>query len=278
MRLLTDDVRYAESPRWHRDRLWFSDVHAYQLKTVDLQGHVTVIAEVPGRPAGLGVLPDSALLMATALTRRLYRVEISGEVREVADLSSLATGLLNDMVVDAQGRAYVGDTGFNMAARESPRPGRLLCWQSGSRPHVAAEDLNFPNGCAITPDGRTLLIAETFAERIKRFAIEADGSLRTPEIVANLPAPPDGLCLDNTGALWIALPVASKFIRVDASGQTLDALQTPAPFTVACAFGGPQRRTLFLCSAYTSLPQLARGESRGRIDIVDVTEPGAGWP
>lgn len=275
---LIDGVRFAEAPRWVGDRLWFSDVHAYQLKTVTLDGAVEVVAEVPGRPSGLGALPDGRMLMATALDRRLLAVGLDGSQEAVADLNGLATGLLNDMVVDGQGRAYVGDTGFNMAAGDPPGPGRLIIWEAGSEPRVAAEDVVFPNGCVVSADGAALIICETMAQRISRFTIAPDGSLGERSIFAELDTPPDGLCLDAEGAVWAGLPHASAFVRIAPDGQIVERIPSAFPFAVACALGGPDRRALFMCSADTDLPRLAKGETTGRIDTVEVEIGGAGWP
>jgi sugar lactone lactonase YvrE len=275
--LLVDGLRFAEAPRWVGEELWFSDVHAYQLKTVALDGTVDVVAEVPGRPSGLGALPDGRMLMATALDRRLVAVDGGGSLSQVGDLNGLATGLLNDMVVDGRGRAYVGDTGFDMAAGESPGPGRVILWEAGREPRVVAEDVVFPNGCVISPDGG-LIICETMAQRISRFTIGPDGSLGERAVFAELDTPPDGLCLDAEGAVWAGLPHASAFVRISPDGRIVERLASAFPFAVACALGGPDRRTLFMCSADTDLPRLARGETSGRIDTVEVAVAGAGWP
>jgi sugar lactone lactonase YvrE len=277
-RLLADGLRFAEAPRWHDDRLWFSDVHDYRLKAVTLDGAFEVVAEVPSRPSGLGVLPDGRVLMATALDGRLWTVTADGTVTEAADLSGLAQGLLNDMVVDGHGRAYVGDIGFNMAEGEPPRPGRVLLWSEGEAPRVAAEDVVFPNGCVVTPDGTRYLVAETMAERISSFAVEADGSLGDRRRFAALPSPPDGLCLDADGTVWAGLPHDGAFVRVREGGAIEERVASQAPFAVACALGGHERRTLFMCSAYTDLQRLGRGETTGRIDALEVAVPGVGWP
>jgi sugar lactone lactonase YvrE len=277
-RLLTDSVVFAESPRWHHDRLWFSDVHDYALKTVDLDGSVHVVAPVPGRPAGLGVLPDGRMLMATANERMLYSVSAAGEMSAVADLSASATGLLNDMVVDATGRAYVGDTGFRPAQGESFRPGRTWLVAPGADPEVAAEDMHFPNGCAISDDGRTLYVAETFGNRISRFAIDGDGRLSDREIHVEFPEAPDGLCLDADGALWVGMIRSGEYLRIDSAGSVVQRLPSAYPFAVTCVLGGPERRLLFLCSADTTMERLSKGDSRGRIDAVEVPTGGAGLP
>ena len=276
--LLASGLRFAESPRWHRDRLWFSDVHDYKLKSVTMDGAVSVVADVPGRPAGLGFLPDGRLLMATALDRRLWFVDQTGAATEAADLTGIATGLLNDMVVDGLGRAYVGDSAFNMAKGEKPRLGRTIVWQEGQAVRVAADDVFFPNGCVVTPDNRTFLIAETFARRIAKFDIADDGTLTKRTVFADLEYPPDGLCLDDRGGLWVGFPEASRFVRLDERGRLDRAIASRFGFAVAVALGGIDGHTLFLCSADTDLPRLARGETTGRIDYVKVDQGRAGWP
>ncbi len=276
--MLADGLRFAEAPRWVADRLWFSDVHAYQLKTVTLDGTVEVIADVPGRPSGLGALPDGKMLLATALDHRLLTVSAHQTMAPAGDLRDIASGLLNDMVVDGRGRAYVGDTGFNMAAGEPPGPGRVILWQQGVPPRVAAEDVVFPNGCVVTPEVSELIICETLAHRISRFRISEDGALSDRSVFAELDTPPDGLCLDAEGAVWAGLPHVGAFVRISGEGRIVERIPSPFPFAVACALGGPARRTLFLCSADTDLPRLAKGDTTGRIDIVEVDVPGAGWP
>jgi sugar lactone lactonase YvrE len=169
-------IAYPEAPRWYRDALWFSDVHNFRLMRCGLAGDPTVVAEVPGRPSGMGVTPDGRLLLATAMEKALHWVEDDGLVAAV-DLAPLTSGLLNDMIVDAQGRAYVGDTGYDLGAGASPAPGRILVWDRDDKPRSVVEDVTFPNGMAITPDGKTLYVAETFAERVSAFDIGRDGDL-----------------------------------------------------------------------------------------------------
>lgn len=277
-KLLTDNVVFAESPRWHRDRLWFSDVYDFALKTVDLDGTVQVVTPVPGRPAGLGVLPDGNMLLATAIEGRIYSVSEAGAMSTVADLSARVTGLLNDMVVDSSGRAYVGDTGFHTTRGDPFQPGFIFLVIPGQEPEVVAEDVHLPNGCAITADGRTLYVAETAADRISRFAIAGDGRLSSRAIHVELPSAPDGLCLDAEGALWVALPHAGEFVRTDAAGAVVERLESPFALALTCVLGGPDRRLLFLSSADTTLERVRKGDSRGRIDVLAVPTPGAGLP
>jgi sugar lactone lactonase YvrE len=275
---LTDAIRFGESPRWYGGRLWFSDVHDYALKTLALDGTLETIAEVPGRPAGLGFMPDGRVLLATALDRKLCWVSTSGELTVAADLEGLAEGPLNDMVVDGLGRAYVGDVGFNMAAGESPRPGRVVLFTADRGARVVAEDLMFPNGCAVSADGARYVVAETFGDRISEFAVAPDGTLSDRRVLAQLDGPPDGLCLDADGGGWVAQPNSGRYLHFDASGAIDRELASEAPFAVTCVLGGPNRTTLFLSSAYTDLQRLGTGDTTGRIDTIEVEVPGAGWP
>jgi len=216
--------------------------------------------------------------MATALERKLYAVSPAGELEIVADLSSRAVGLLNDMVVDRQGRAYVGDTGFNPSSGEPFKPGCTWLVRPGREPEPAASDMHLPNGCAISGDGRTLYVAETFAERIARFSIGEDGALSDREVHAELPSRPDGLCLDREDHLWVAMVQDSEFVRIDPQGTIVQRLPSPESFALACVLGGPDRDLLFLCSADTSLERLRDGDSRGAIDHVRVPVRGSGLP
>jgi sugar lactone lactonase YvrE len=198
---------------------------------------------------------------------------------EVNDLSGLATGLLNDMVVDTRGRAFVGDTGFRPATGEPQAPGRIIMAHPNGDARVVAEGLAFPNGMAVTDDGSTLYVAETLGNCVTAFTVLEDGRLvERRTVVGDLDFRPDGLCLDDSGSLWIAGTWSSKFVGVQSDGTTIAEVPSPAGTAVACVFAGPERDHLVLCSADTSPDQLSRGISRGRIDLVDVGSRGAGRP
>jgi sugar lactone lactonase YvrE len=275
-RELLAGIKFAESPRWHEGRLWFSDVHDYAVKCVDVDGVVARVADVPGRPAGMGFLPDGRMLLATALDKKLVLVDTSsGELTEVADLSDLAQGTLNDMVVDELGRAYVGDVGFEFG-KDEPRPGRVILWTEGEGPRIAAEDTTFPNGCAV--DGDRYVLAETLAKRVSEFKVAADGTLTDRKVLAELNDPPDGLCLDADGAVWVAQPEESRYLRLDRDGEIDTIVPSASPFAVTCVLGGEDGRTLFLSSADTDLKRLPKGETAGRIDTLRVATPQSGRP
>jgi sugar lactone lactonase YvrE len=277
-RLLTDSVRHAESPRWHEDRLWFSDVHDYRVKTVDLDGRLDIVVEAEGRPSGLGRHPDGRWLLVTALDRRLSWIE-DGRLVPACDLAPLALGLTSDMVVDGLGRAYVSDTGFDHGAGEPHRLGRVILFDEDSGPRVVAEGIDYANGSAISPDGRTFYLAESFGNRLSAFDIADDGSLSNHRVLADFGTLTDGICLDADGCVWVALPVAEDFVRVDAGGRVLERVPSAdGRMAIAPMLGGPEGRTLFLCSVRSTPENLSRGICDGVIEALEVETPRAGYP
>jgi sugar lactone lactonase YvrE len=275
--VLIDGLTFPEAPRWHDGRLWLSDFYSFRVLAVDLEGHAQTVAEVPQRPSGLGWTRDGALLIVSMLDRSLFRFE-AGQLSKVADLSALAGGPCNDMVVDAQGRAYVGNFGYDRHAGEAPRTTCIARVDPDGRVVRAAEDLLFPNGTVITPDGKTLIVGETFAERLTAFDIDGDGSLRNRRIFAQIEGLfPDGICLDAEGAIWVADPFGKRVVRVFAGGRVERSISTGERGAYACMLGGHDRRTLFVCTNTGSGP--AMGQKRdGRIDFMRVDVPGAGLP
>lgn len=276
--LLLEGLAFAESPRWHEGRLWFSDFYTQRVQRLGPDGRRETVVQVSGQPSGLGWLPDGRLLVVSMTDRRLLCLEADG-LREWADLSALAPFHCNDMVVDAEGRAYVGNFGFDYQAREQPRATGLILVDRAGHPRVVADDLLFPNGCVITPDGATLIVAETFGQRLSAFDIAADGSLRRRRLWAQLPgSSPDGICLDAEGAVWLASPVRREVLRVREGGAVTHRLSLPGQ-PVACMLGGADRRTLYILSAPVMLPREAALARRlATIHALRVTVPGAGRP
>ena len=273
---------FPECPRWHQGKLWFSDMGGRHVLTVDAEGRSEVKASVE-RPAGLGFLPDGRLLMVSATDPFLRRLDPDG-LHALADVSSLGSVVLNDMVVDKEGRAYIGDDAFDMAAGTRPRPGRLILVTPDGSARVVAEDLSFPNGIVITPDGKTLIVAETIGRRLTAFDVAADGSLTGRRLFADVGVSgvgglmPDGICLDAEGAIWVASVATGEFVRVVEGGAVTQRIPVPGKWAVACMLGGQDRRTLFLCTARTTPTDLAQGTSAGWIETVHVDVPGAGLP
>ena len=223
--VVLDGLTFPEGPRWREGRLWFSDMHDHRVIAVDLAGRAETIVEVPQRPSGLGWLPDGRLLVVSMVDRRLLRFDRDG-LHEAADLSPYATFHCNDMVVDLDGRAYVGNFGWDFAAGGDPVPAKLVLVTPDGEVRAVAEDLIFPNGMVITPDGRTLVVAESFAERLTAFDVAADGSLSNRREWARLEgAVPDGICLDREGAIWVASPMSSEVLRVREGGEVTHRLR-----------------------------------------------------
>jgi sugar lactone lactonase YvrE len=271
---LVDGLGFLEGPRWHEGRLWFSDFVSRKVHTVDADGTLSDVVELDDVPSGLGWLPDGRLLIVSMGDRRLLRLENGAPVVH-ADLSEHAPFHCNDMVVDAQGRAYVGQFGFDYENGAPPQPTVLMLAEPDGNVRVVADELMFPNGTVITPDGRTLIVAESFAARLTAFDIAGDGSLSGRRVFAQLSdgRVPDGICLDADGAIWVASPTSREVVRVLDGGEITDRVPTGDVPAIACMLGGDDRRTLYVLSA-----TLEREPGRGAIGTVRVDAPGDGLP
>jgi sugar lactone lactonase YvrE len=277
--IVLDGLAFPEGPRWHDGRLWFSDQHDKRVVAMSPDGTAETIVEVPQQASGLGWLPDGRTLVVSMLDRMLMRHEPDGSFVVHADLSALAPGSCNDMVVDAQGRAYVGNFGFDMYGGEPARETNILFVDTDGAVSVAADGMAFPNGSVITGDGTTLLVGESMASRISAFDIDADGALSNRRVWAQLEhATVDGMCLDAEGAIWSACPYTGRVLRVREGGEVVDEVKGTHPGAFACMLGGDDRCTLYLCTAPTHVPDEARVAHGGRIEAVRVDVPGAGLP
>ena len=285
--LLCDGLYFAEGPRWHDGKLWFSDFYDHAVKTVDSSGKVATMLEIDGQPSGLGWMPDGHLLVVSMLDRQVLRLDDEHLVVH-ADLSSIAEFHCNDMVVDAVGRAYVGNFGFDLhAASESADfAGALKAYQGATlarvdpdgNTHVAATALRFPNGTVITSDGRTMIIGETLGGQLTAFDVADDGALLNRRVWASLPkTSPDGICLDAQGAVWVADARSPRCIRVAEGGEILEEIATDQ-HVYACMLGGDDGRTLFMLAADNSSPTVASATRTGRILTTKVTVGHAGLP
>jgi len=275
--VLLDGLTFPEAPRWRDGKLWFSDFYSFRVLRLGLDGKAETIAEVPQRPSGLGWLPDGRLLIVSMLDRRVLVLD-RGKTEPYADLSTLATGPCNDMVVDTQGRAYVGNFGFDRHGGEPERLTSIARIDPDGRISRAADDLFFPNGTVITADGRRLIIGETLAKRLTTFDIGAGGALSNRRLFAQFEdCFPDGICLDAEGAIWVADARGNRAIRVFEGGRVERTISTGAQGCYACMLGGEDRRTLFLCTSSGSGPAMAQKRD-GRIESIRVDVPGAGLP
>jgi sugar lactone lactonase YvrE len=277
LKTLLDGLAFPEGPRWHDGKLVFSDVHAHQVIAVDMAGKSSVVCEVPAQPSGLGWLPDGRMLVVSMIDRKLLRLDRDG-LKTVADISNLAPFHCNDMVVDSKGRSYIGNFGFDLHANEKPRPTTLVMVTPEGAARIVAEDLKFPNGTVITPDGKTLIVGESFGSVLTAFDIAADGTLSGRRVWASLGENvPDGIGLDAEGAIWVACPTKSEVIRVKQGGEVTERFKVRTD-AFACMLGGPDGRTLFVATANGSDPAKCRAELSGRIEITQVEAPHAGLP
>ncbi|RZU32460.1 SMP-30/gluconolactonase/LRE family protein [Blastococcus saxobsidens] len=265
-RTVLEGGSYFEGPRWRDGQWWVSDFYRHTVSRVPAEGGAEIVVlEVENQPSGLGWLPDGSLLVVSMKDHRLLRVS-DGEVSTHADLSGVCGGLMNDMVVDATGRAFVGDFGFDLMGGGAPKPASVKRVDPDGTVTVVAEDLLFPNGSVITPDGGTLVVGETWGNRFTAFDLAPDGSLTNRRVWAELgPEPvggsveeligqvvvaPDGCTLDAEGHIWVADGLNSRVLRVAPGGGIVDEIAAPDGMGVfACALGGDDGRTLLLCCA-----------------------------
>jgi len=287
--LVLDDLVFPEGLRWHAGHLWLSDIHAHLILTIDPTGGVDTVAQLGDAPSGLGFLPGGDLLVAMMRTCELLRIGASGDPAVHADLTSAPGDTLNDMVVDRDGRAYVGCRVDPNRFDSGPSPAEcLVAVGPDGRWEVAADDLVAPNGAALSADGATLVLAETRAHRLTAFSVGERGALLDRRVLADVgDAWPDGICLDEGGGIWLGAGLGCRFVRVLPGGTVTDVVEVPGRWALACVLGGDDRRTLYLATAATTLDNLARlrgpdddarSESRGRIESVRVEVPGAGVP
>ncbi len=287
-RVLTGGIYFGEGPRWHEGRLWFSDFFVRSVKSVSLAGDLRTEFAIDDQPSGLGWMPDGSMLVVSMTKRQLLRRKPDGTLTVHADLSHIAAFHTNDMVVDATGGAYVGNFGFNLEAEMASRgPEAVLASHATAKlayvsptgvASVAAEGMHFPNGSVITPDGKTLIVGESFGFCLTAFDIKADGSLANRRVWASLGTRvPDGISLDAEGAIWVANPMGKECFRVAEGGEVLDVIDTGQE-CFACMLGGDDGRTLFMLTADTSDSHIASAAAKGRILVATVDAPRAGLP
>jgi sugar lactone lactonase YvrE len=278
VKILATGFVFPECPRWRDGALWFSDCHDGQVIKLDPSGKVLEQFEVPGGPAGLGWLPDGDMLIVSIDDICVYRRDKSGKLTCYADLSKVHRFHTNDMVVDGVGNAYVGEVGFRMG-QEDPRTTCIALVRPGGTVEIATKDVFTPNGSAITADGKQFILAESQPRTISSYTIGADGKLSNKTLFAQLATNdiPDGMCYDDQGCVWAASPFSNSVIRIRAGNGVIDRIPMPNTRAYACAFGGADRKDLFVCCAPDHDPKIVRAARGGAIAVVKTTVRGAGY-
>lgn len=282
-RVLAGGLAFGEGPRWRDGRLWFSDFYRHGVYTLELDGTETKIVDVPQQPSGLGWLPDGRLLISSMRDRKVLRLDPEGLVVH-ADLSEIADFHVNDLITDASGRAYVGNFGYDLhadmhtrdipsiLADESAANTRLARIDPDGGVHVATENMRFPNGMVLLNQGRTLVVAETLRLQLTAFDIADGGTLSNSRVWASTAeqmVAPDGIAADPEGGIWVTAALGPAVLRYAEGGAVTGMVQT-SQNAFACALGGPDGRTLFVCTAPDSSPEVVEGHRLGKIEIASV--------
>jgi len=305
LKKLTGGLYFGEGPRWHENKLWFSDFYSHKVMTLDENNSLETVCEVPSQPSGLGWLPNGDLLIVSMLDRKILRFS-EGSISVHADLSEYVAHKCNDMVVGRDGTAYVGNFGMGDAG-ESLNSTHLMIVKSDGTVLKGPDNLLFPNGTVITEDGKNLIIAETLGAKLTSFDIEDNGELTNRKLWArtsplfslliikflssmgfdlskvdfskyskNLHVP-DGICLDEKNGIWIASPTTKAVVRIEKGGNITDTINTPKG-AFACMLGGKERKTLYVIISNSSDPEEAQASPEGEIHSIEVEIPGVGKP
>lgn len=291
LRSLVSGGIFFEGPRWHLGSWWVSDFYTHRVSRVSPDGDAETIVEVEAQPSGLGWLPDGSLVISSMRDQRVLRLE-DGQLSVLADVSAHCGGYLNDLVVDNAGNIFVGDFGFDYNGGAQARTTSLKRVSRDGVVTVVADDLQFPNGSVITPDGANLIVGETFGNRYTAWDLSAEGELSNRRVWARfgpdldfadatwpqrMALAPDGCAIDAAGHLWVADAMGGRAVRVAPGGAIVEEVHAPAGLGVfACALGGPSGHTLLLCA----VPPVGNLDTDGPRDAVllttDVSVPSPG--
>jgi sugar lactone lactonase YvrE len=273
---ITKRLVFPESPRWHEGALWFSDLIGGKVFRADEQGQLTLVAQYSDWISGIGWWPDGSLCVVGMNDRQM--LERDGDTLvAVADLTSVARMHSNDMLVLPNGCAFFGEVGYDVHGGEAPRGANLVRYTQDRNMTVVAADLGCPNGMALMPDGKTLLVAETFRDRITAFDMDEEGTLSNRRIWAAMDGhQPDGICLDDAGGLWVACPFTNVLRRVLEGGEVTHQI-TFETLPLACVYGGENRDTLYVCTALHP-DEATQSMAGGAIQTVQTGYRGAGYP
>ena len=279
LQTLMTGIDFGESPRWHDGRLWFADWGAEELIAVDLDGNSEVIAPVHSFPFCIDWLPDGTLLVVSGRDRSVLRMGTDQSLETYVDLHPLSDKGWNEIVVDGRGNAYVNGGGFDLMAGEPFAPGIVALVTPDGSARQVADGIAFPNGMAVMPDNRTLIVAESYGGRLTAFTIHDDGSLGDRRVWAEFgDAAPDGVCIDATGAVWYADVPHRCCVRVAEGGDVLNRIELDRG-CFSCALGGDDGRTLFMVTReWNGAGAVSSEPLTGQLVTARAPEPGAGWP
>ncbi|NNJ90269.1 MAG: hypothetical protein HKP55_01225 [Gammaproteobacteria bacterium] len=268
---LIDGLAFPEGPRWHDGFFWFTDQHARRVYRSDVNGNLEIITATDDLPGGLGWLPDGSLLVVYMTQRKVMRWD-GNKLYEYADLSALASFHCNDMLADAHGRVYVGNFGFDLHAGARQSKAEIIMIDTDTSLHLFSDEVIFPNGCVLTTDLNTLVVAETFAHRLTAFVLDNKGMSVSSYVWAELAdMTPDGICIDNKGLIWVASPGTNEVLLVQKGGDKVARCMTVGtPY--ACMLGGEDGQTLYVCTSETDDPGKAAQMKSGRIERVKVNQ------
>jgi len=263
-------VAMGESPRWHEGRLWFSDWGSGRVLALDSDGNAeTMVQGDFGLPFSIDWLPDGRLLIVASRNNQLLCHDLDGTRTTYSDLTTISDRGWNEIVIDGRGNIYVNGS-----------PGVIALVRMNCPPRKVAEDLAFPNGMAVTPDNKTLIVAESHGKCLTAFSIKQDGTLTDRRIWAALSGPPDGICIDSSGAVWYADVPNKRCVRVREGGEILQQIQVDLG-CFACMLGGESGCELFIvANEWRGMEKIAEviGECTGRVFSIEVGAQHAGWP
>jgi sugar lactone lactonase YvrE len=295
--VLVEGLLFPEAPRWWSGQLWFIDMHRRSVHRISAGGKLETVLTLVHVPSGMGFMPNGDLLIALHHERRLVRWDGSN-LTPYADLRPFGGHGLNDMVVDGLGRTYVGLTELRDGSTREDfflrdkvgvmREKVVFIGPGGEDVKVVSDDVLSPNGMVVSPDGDRLILAESRAQRLRQFTIQSDGTLSDGHLYVDLGERcPDGIALVEDGSVWVGVPLRNEFVRVEPAGQVIDVLDLGDRWGIACTLGGPDRRTLYLLTAVTTLENVARmkdtrgqaqSTAQGWVEVMQIRQAGVGWP
>lgn len=277
MNVLLEGLAFPESPRWHDGRLWVSDWGTGEVIAVDLEGTADIVATHRSFPMCIDHLPDGRLLIVSSSEQRLMRREPDGSLITHADLSGFGDHPWNDIVVDGRGNAYVNNIGFDFPEGDVA-PGFIVLVTPDGEVRQVADGVAFPNGMAVTPDNATLIVAESYGNKLTAFDIADDGSLSKGRVWAAVEDHPDGICLDADNAIWYGDVGSKRAVRVREGGEVLQTVELDRG-GFACMLGGPDGQTLFIvANEWGDGAEETAPKPAGQVVVARAPAPRAGWP